>query len=147
MNTNNRQKIVYFLFIIAVIWGVYNMMGESEKQVSDIPRPAARKGAVASSAPIKSIDIKKYNSLDWGRDPFYRGEQQGYRPIILNLQPVWRLGGILYDKSNPSAIINKKIVRGGDIIDGARVVQIDKETVILDKEGLQFTLTIEKEKS
>ena len=147
MDTKNRQKIIYVLFVLAVIWGVYNITGDSKKPASNTPRPVARANAVVSSTPAKNIDIQKYESLDWGRDPFYRGSQQEYRPVTTKTRPAWRLGGILFNKNNPSAIINKKIVRGGDMINGARVVQIDKETVTLDKEGLQFTLAIEKDRS
>ena len=147
MDAKKRQKIVYIIFVAAIIWGVYNFMGGKPVKPTDTSRPISKLESARTDTKNKSIDIEKYSSLEWGRDPFYYGPGQAKRFTAKTSQPVWKLGGILYDNDSPSAIINKIIVRDGDIINGARVVQIEKESVILDKDGLQFTLTIAKEKS
>jgi len=147
MDTQKRQKIIYLLFAIAVIWGIYNFMGTSTPTTADTPKPAAGVVANKTVPQTAAIDVKTYSTLEWGRDPFYRGKKQQFQPTVKPTKSHWLLGGILYDNKRPSAVINKKVVRGGDIINGARVVQINKETVTLDKEGLQFTLTIAKDKS
>ncbi|PKK82909.1 MAG: hypothetical protein CVT49_11400 [candidate division Zixibacteria bacterium HGW-Zixibacteria-1] len=147
MDTKKRQRIIYVIFIAAVIWGVYNLSGNKPRTQVDVPRPVAKLDAIRTGIKTESINIEKYSALEWGRDPFYRGPKHIILSAVGVTQPVWTLSGILFDNNSPSAIINKKIVRGGDIINGARVVQVDKETVTLDKDGLQFTLTIIKEKS
>ena len=147
MDSKKRQKIVYLLFVVAVIWGVYNFMGDKQTSPADSPKPVTRLEPDQQTVQMAPIDVEKYADLEWGGDPFYRGQyikpQHPEKPV----KPIWLLGGILFDNKRPSAVINKKVVRDGDIIDGARVVRIDKETVTLDKGGLQFTLTIAKDKS
>lgn len=53
------------------------------------------------------------------------------------------LSGIIYDSKYPKAIINDKIVRAGDEIEGSRVISIGKDNVelLLIKENKKITLT------
>ncbi|MEW5924378.1 MAG: hypothetical protein AB1746_10355, partial [Candidatus Zixiibacteriota bacterium] len=126
---------------------IYDFIGGKSDIPANSSRPVAKIESARTEIKPENIDIEKYTALEWGRDPFYHGQEQAKPHVATANSPVWTLGGILYDINSPSAIINKKIVRDGDIINGARVVQIEKESVILDKDGLQFTLTIAKEKS
>ena len=43
------------------------------------------------------------------------------------------VGGILYDKDNPSAIIDGKILKEGDTIHGAKVIKIYEDKVEFEK--------------
>ncbi|MCX6827457.1 MAG: hypothetical protein NTV06_09395, partial [candidate division Zixibacteria bacterium] len=94
---------------------------------------------------MAKIDVGKYSALDWGKDPFRPRIIQASSPS--NPNPVWSLGGILYNEDSPAAIINSKVVKTGQTIDGARVIRIDKKMVTLDKNGAIISLTLEKEKS
>jgi hypothetical protein len=49
------------------------------------------------------------------------------------------LKGILYSEGNSSALIGETIVREGDIIDGVKVVKINKKTVEFEKDGEKWT--------
>jgi hypothetical protein len=49
------------------------------------------------------------------------------------------LKGILYSEDNPSALIGETIVREGDIINGVKVVKINKDTVEFEKDGEKWT--------
>jgi hypothetical protein len=49
------------------------------------------------------------------------------------------LKGILYSEGNSSAIIDGKIVKEGDIINGIKVVKINKDTVEFEKDGERWT--------
>jgi hypothetical protein len=49
------------------------------------------------------------------------------------------LTGIIYSEDNPSAMIDGKIVKEGDIIDGIKVVKINKNDVELEKDGVKWT--------
>jgi uncharacterized membrane protein len=56
------------------------------------------------------------------------------------VSPKWvALKGILYSEDNPSAIVGDKIVKEGDIINGIRVVKINKNTVEFEKDGERWT--------
>ena len=54
----------------------------------------------------------------------------------------FKLQGIFYRKSNPSAVINGKTLRKGDKIDGARVVSIDRQSVKLMRTNQAIVLTL-----
>jgi hypothetical protein len=56
------------------------------------------------------------------------------------------LQGILYSDNNSQAIINNQICSVGDVVDGYKVKKITASQVILDKNGLEFTLKWEVEK-
>jgi type II secretory pathway component PulC len=49
------------------------------------------------------------------------------------------LKGILYSEDNPSALIGETIVAEGDIINGVKVVKINKDTVEFEKDGEKWT--------
>lgn len=147
MDARKRKAIVYGLFVLAFLWGAYNFAGNEQKRAEPAPSPAKQIEAAEVKPPAKSIDVEKYSMLEWGKDPFHRGRRTPVEKPPAEIRPRWTLGGILYDENTPSAVINKKIVRNGDNIDGARVMQIDRQKVTLEKNGLQFTLTVEKDKS
>jgi hypothetical protein len=49
------------------------------------------------------------------------------------------LTGILYSEDNPSVVIDGKIVKEGDIINGIKVVKIHKDGVEFEKKGKKWT--------
>lgn len=147
MTAKKRQSIILAVFLATVIWGIYNLTGEKQNNQAAIPNQPQKAPLVRSNQLAGPIDIEKQSKLEWGSDPFFRNPGTSSESPATVVPPNWVLGGILYDRDNPSAIINHTIVRGGDFINGARVVQIDKSSVRLEKNGLQFTLTVGKEKS
>jgi len=50
------------------------------------------------------------------------------------------LEGIVWDKTQPMAMINGKIVEPGDKIEGVRIVKIHKTSVEIEKEGKQYSI-------
>lgn len=52
------------------------------------------------------------------------------------------LNGIMELVDGPRAIINNVIVASGDVIGGAKVMKIDKNRVVLQKEDSEFTLVM-----
>lgn len=147
MDAKKRQKIVYSLFVLAVIYGVYNLvfnpMGNSVAPRISAPLPALTRQEI----PPKAINIEKYSSLAWGQDPFYR-PKIGPTQKAPARHPTWVLNGILYDEVKPSAIINKKIVSVGDSVEAAKILEITKSKVVLQVDGgNNISLTMSKEES
>ncbi|MFM1768123.1 MAG: hypothetical protein RJA22_652 [Verrucomicrobiota bacterium] len=56
--------------------------------------------------------------------------------------PTFRLQGIFFRTTNPSAMVNGKSVLVGDFVSGARVKAIEREQVTLEYEGQTKTLTL-----
>ena len=50
------------------------------------------------------------------------------------------LEGIVWDKTQPMAMINGKIVEPGDKIEGVRIVKIHKTSVEIEKEGKHYSI-------
>ncbi|UCD17664.1 MAG: hypothetical protein JSV44_01825 [Candidatus Zixiibacteriota bacterium] len=147
MDPKKRQTIIGILFVGAVIYGLLEFTRETKPPSSPAPQPLAAMPAAERGTPShRTIDIEEYSGLQWGRDPFYRGiNNSPARPKPETVK--WTLNGILYDENTPSAMINHQIVKPGDIIDGAEVIEIGKQGVILYKNGSRFWLHITKDKS
>lgn len=147
MDTQKRKNIIYILFVLAVIYGLYNLMIGFDKKSAELA-PASQVQPVSQTVmPANTIDIEKYSALSWGRNPFYRAKEN--RPVVTDKEQIdWVLNGILYDNKAPTAVINKKIVGIGDKINGARIIKITKTKVVLKTDNSDIlTLQITKEKS
>jgi hypothetical protein len=83
---------------------------------------------------------EKYSQ--WGRDPFVvasmqTGEDSG---MVAGL----KLSAIIYGKTGGVAIINNRILRRGDRIDGKEIFQILEDRVILRDDGGDRDLRVHK---
>ena len=66
-------------------------------------------------------------------------------PVEEPAKPVaatYRLQGIFYRPSNPSAVVNNKTVFLGDSVSGSRVKAIDRQSVTLERDGTTQVLTL-----
>ncbi|MFQ5779957.1 MAG: hypothetical protein ACE5HN_04120 [Nitrospiria bacterium] len=103
------------------------------------PAPAFSQGADSNREARSLIDTnllfleEKKDAVEWGRDPFVhpaeqkRGaEKAGERRFSLN--------AIIYKNGKGAAIINNRITRKGDQIDGMAVHDIQPDRVILKKD-------------
>lgn len=87
----------------------------------------------------------EYNAQNL-RDPFQvlttEETEEGERLSQMEETPPPNLTvqGVIWGASFPQAIINNKVVKVGDTIDGARVVNIDKDGVVVFFEGRQYNL-------
>jgi len=57
-------------------------------------------------------------------------------------KPAFRLNGIFYSVTKPSAIINGKAVCVGDVVSGATVISVGRSAVVLEVDGERKTLSI-----
>jgi len=110
--------------------GVIKKLEESEKT----PPPEV---IVRPKVEYKAGDLK---------DPFQRYKEEKIPPGAqqkesgLSTPPSLTVQGIIWGGRFPQAIINNKVVKVGDTIEGARVISIDKEGITLLFEGMQYNL-------
>ena len=90
---------------------------KQEKPASTLPAPEK----AAAPAPIASL---------------IRGISASQPSLILN--------GIMYLTDNPKAIINNCIVSEGETVDGATVVKINKNNVVLNFNDTEITLKLKE---
>ncbi len=147
MKEKIRKTIVFSLLPLAVIWAIYNMTDDKKQTTVTISTEAESGTAKIPAAAIEKIDTAKYASLPWGKDPFYRARKNGHSPALPPKKPRWHLAGILFGEAEPYAVVNNTIVTEGDMVDGARVILINKSVVTLEKDGIEIRLKVAKDKS
>lgn len=57
-------------------------------------------------------------------------------------RPAFKLQGIFYRVTNPSAMVNSRMVSVGDVVDDAKVKSIDRQSVTLIHDGQTQVLTL-----
>lgn len=152
MSDRNRKILVFSTLPIALVVAVVHF-ATFDSGIRTEPTPQQREMAATAVKQVlaqqgDSIAFEEYEKSPWGRDPF-AGKTQ--KPQIVQTavdsKPVWRLGGILYGEGTPSAVINGKIVTEGKSIDGAEVIRIKKNEVLIKVEGETKKLSIAGDKS
>lgn len=73
------------------------------------------------------------------RDPMQFGSVTAARSDIEGLV----VRGIVFSEDKPSAIINGKIVRQGDIVSGATIIKINESSVEFEFEGKRWTRQVQ----
>jgi len=148
MDEKKRKMIVYAVFVAALIWGGWHFLqGSEEMPVAATEDAVGDSTAVAAADITKSIPFEEYAALEWGSDPFYRGHPVSDNGDEEPSPPGWSLDGIMYKESAPMAVINRNIVKSGDLVNGARIIEIKKDRVVLEKDGMSFILNIAEGKS
>jgi hypothetical protein len=128
---SKRQKgILFLVFFFAAV----NLTRAQEAE----PPAAAPDATVAIERPKVAYDAAG------SRDPFIsmiskETTMQGEQPE--RQLPAMSVQGIIWGGIFPQAIINNKVVKVGDIINEAKVVNIDKEGIRLLFEGRVYTLS------
>lgn len=155
MNDRVRQGILVIILITACIWGYQNIFGEKRRRPSPPPAAAVPTAGLIAANPGSSAttvdsavtipDLDELQAEAWGTDPFRwqappaksTGARQTAAP-----KPEWRLTGIFFSENGPIAVVNDKLVRVGETIDQAKVVDINKKQVTLRTGGKERVLTL-----
>lgn len=150
MTERTRQKVIAGVMIASLIWAGVNYNSDTKKeqpveQAKTIQPLDASK--VKSTQHILSKNITdEYSKKSWGRSPFvstYSLTQSGttaFAPETVG----WNLSGIMFNKTSPVAVINKRPVKVGEIVDRAEVLAIEKDEVIIKIDDKQIKLKVSK---
>lgn len=146
MKAQARQKVVYVASAIAVMWAVYDFSNSPDKAQIQSPDVAQspRQQSIAPGTPEPN-EIDSLSSAPWGADPFRANtaERINFEPrSVARLS--WIVSGILFNKDDPVAYVNGRMVRVGDIVDQARITAIDRKTVTLDHRGTRVIISVSK---
>lgn len=104
---------------------------------------SAQEAAVTASEPLRPAG----QDYDAGktRDPF--DDYLPKKPVMPDTQgggsvslPTLTIQGIVFKSDNPYAIINDKVVRTGDTVDGVEVTKIEKDRIIVSHMGKEHYL-------
>lgn len=142
MDENKRKKIVYLIFVAAVIYGVINFAGRASRKTdmsSAEPIPAVEAAAVAI-APVDTATALEY---EWARDPFSYGTGR----VSIDDKPAskdhgLRLSAVSEAQGKYMAIIDGTPVMEGESVDGWTVMSLTKTKAVLSRDGKEITLEI-----
>ena len=130
-----KEKIeIIATVVLAVIFLVFLFVTMKKGSKNKAPSPAkVIKGGETirkpSVRPQPQGDKKVVQDLGWGRDPFVLVQTSSS-----GMSTSLNLGGILWDKKKPKAMINDNIYGVGDKIGEIEILDIKKDRVIV-KEG------------
>ena len=143
MTDQTRKRLVYLTLPVAITWAAFNFPAGKNKPVAvENSSTIAPISTTTTARPAYDfINIDEQTATTWGADPFRRRVQSSVRTRHVQ---TWRLSGIVFGRRQPSAIINNRPVHTGDIIDNARVLTIDANSVTLEHNGSKLTLTVSK---
>jgi hypothetical protein len=153
--SKNESIVLIVVIIVLLLAGNHfvQVWIEAQKNQTNVIAPIIPPDKLVLPKPIlKKTKGDKKEVLDIApkkpaiRDPFlsskdpekFEKEVQKKPQIDLNLS------GILWDDQIPTAIINSKVVKIGDLVFGKTVVDIEKDQVVLMEEGQMFVLKLRK---
>jgi hypothetical protein len=132
MTEKTRKKIVFAALFIAVIWGLYNFQWPQRQKIDPVSPAAAPAGARMTQPNTLTPElVQEKTNGNWGSDPFRIPNGKSVNRQGGN----WIVTGILYNTTAPLAYINRTPMRIGDTIDNARLMDIERNYVILKYNG------------
>lgn len=137
-----KKKIEILITGVMAVVLLFILIGNINSKKGSPKHPAMKKVAAkiqdnmklkttAPESQVKKVVLKQE------RDPFEFGPAQA---VFSNEGMV--LNGIAWDKKSPSAIINGEVVGIGDKIGESVVTDIQKDKVVLSKEGGTYELNL-----
>jgi len=156
MTERSRKRLIFAVLIVVALWGVFNFLDHKKKASSPnippqtvAPVASAQPSGTTVINPIEKITDSYLDSLrnqDWGKDPFYHNF--ALNPQIQRHQEIaLRLMGISNGRQGSRVMINGKVLKVGDEIDGYIVSAIAADYVELNRDGKDLTLRLTKESS
>ena len=144
MTDKKRKRIVYAIFVIAVIWGLFNFpFGRKSEQYVYSEDNAYETGneiglvlAGTSDDPSR-LDL----SSGWGEDPFAQ-KTANVRAVPV-ISQAFNLSAVSKSGDNFWALIDGKAMTIGDEINGWTLTGISPSSARLQKDGKTITLNIE----
>jgi len=138
----SRYTRIAFLCVAAIVmYSVCSPSGTSDVKIRRTKSNLARVDTLFSKEDSTSARFFVYDPSGL-RDPFVsqkRRSRESAGPGRVP-RPSLQVGAIMTGVSNPSALVNNRVVNEGDVIEGARVVKIQATSVVFEFDGQTFTV-------
>jgi hypothetical protein len=150
---SQREKIYMGVFAVALVWGIWNFRGLFTGK-PDTPQGGNRPAAVAAApAAVTPTQVTKppvpavapTAPQEWPADPFNRPWRGGTSPEpSATAAPVipLQLSAIVVRPGARFAVINGRIVRQGDEVNGRKILRIEEGQVQVDDQGRKVVLSL-----
>jgi hypothetical protein len=141
MANGRRQKTIYVLFVISLIWGCYHLFFNKEESRNE--RTQVVESAITlPSPPAVSAGDTGAQFDEWGEDPFVRRQaREAVAPTAdkdrFRLSAISEANGVFW------AVINRRAVRSGDRLGDWKVVRIEGTRAVLERNGETVSVSME----
>ncbi|MBM3249838.1 MAG: hypothetical protein FJZ09_03200 [Candidatus Omnitrophica bacterium] len=133
-------------FIICSFLTPAYTQGSSREMVKEIEQKEKQQPGIRPQDQIERPAVE-YKATDL-RDPFLelgkdvQMPSSQITPAKEAVQPPpLKVQGLIWGSSLPQAIINDSVVKQGDTIGGARIIDIDKNGVVVEFQGQEFNIS------
>jgi hypothetical protein len=142
------QKRMFAVLMVVILYAVYDIASNWDTYKAyysntTIKNKRNKTAAEAANQKINPTENKSYLK-DWNEDPFYiSGRQTFVKKSSSPPETVLKLKAISYAGENSVIMINDKILKTGDIIEGYRIEKIEQKSVTLNKSGKVLKLFLQ----
>lgn len=135
------MAVLAVFFIIALAGSCKAASGKIKSKPAAVGQKSVESGQ--NNRPVRNnasaVTGQYAEDPEWGRDPFSgRIYSAGKKTSALHLI------GIIWDEKNPVAMINERILKTGDVIQGKQVVRINSDSVIIDDGSKETELKLQQ---
>jgi len=144
--------VLVWMWVLGIVPGKKRVKKPIERPVTGQVSPEELRKKAEEAALSLSNWLKKQQEIEEmlayhedGRDPFYLSLKKKKEEIkeSLPLQPPKLvLKGIAWDETKPLALINGLLAKEGDTIQGATIVKIDFERVVIRYRSKEFVIKL-----
>lgn len=134
-----RKKIVYLIFVTALIYGAFHFLSHKAKTGTDYS--AAAIAPITGELPTPGDSIGKPD-FDWQRDPFAYGRASSDGSGMRDRVPRFHLAAVSESNGKMMAIINGEPLGLGDVVDGWTLSALTKTGATLTFNGKALELEI-----
>jgi hypothetical protein len=141
-----KKKIEIAVTVLLVVIFVFALVNSikvaARKKKPGTPIAANVSAPTQAGKPAKAIMpvAGQYaEEAEWGRDPF-----SGRLYLSEKKASALRLVGIIWDKNQPLAMINERILKAGDTIQGKQIIRINPDSVIIDDGSKETELKLQQ---
>lgn len=129
----NKRTLILYIFSLAC--GI--ILANAIFSFLNRPSPAIRVASIKQKTAAPAVPAVSRQDMPIAETyvPPVAEEQKGPKLV---------LSGVFFSQASSYAIINNRIVKEGDTIEGAVVKRINQEDVILESSGVPFTLSASK---
>ena len=131
MNKMNKKKMTISLMFLFLLFISYSLL----------LTPTFLRAQSLSEINIQWLE-RQERALQWGRDPFALPGQSAGTGLATDGE--FHLSAIIYREGRGVAIINNKILRKGDMIEGRRIAEILEDRVVLQGAAGEKELRVNK---
>ena len=136
MTETKRKRIVYAVFIVAVIWGLYNQPWKRpQRTIAADPVPAAATVASVTAEPSDGAMLSGGTAVaDWRIDPFRpieRNDTPAYAAPVVDDHVMPVLKGTMVVGGRRLCVLDNRVYRTGQRAGDWKVVTIDQGKVMI----------------